>query len=178
MKPHVAQTIEDIELKIGFLQRLADALRNFDSVTSIGAPAVAAAAAAVVETPKPRRGRPRLVKTPESATPPLRKPIGEKINKANRLEPANPLSPRMVNAGRTIAEPFGADDLRKAAGGVAYSSAANSITRWLAKKWLERVGHGQYKRTAQFGQEDVPTDLQKLHAQIRGEVDAANSEKD
>ena len=37
MQPHIQKTIEDIDLKIGFLQRLRAALQTFDSPAAVGA---------------------------------------------------------------------------------------------------------------------------------------------
>lgn len=186
MQSHIARTIEDIELKIGFLQRMVDALRTFGNAADVGAPIPVdrAEVPAVALSPEPRRrGRkPRLEKNP--ATPPQSAPVGARINQAHKVSAKErmtsyaPLSPAMLKAGKTVSEPFDADTLGKHVGGVSYQTAANALTRWAAKKWITRVSPGRYQRTAEFGQDHVPSDLEALHRQIRGEVEAAKSEED
>jgi hypothetical protein len=163
MQPHIQRTVEDIDLKIGFYQRLRDALVNFGSVTQLGdtTPAAAAIAAKtpVEKTPavsRPKRKYTRRAKSP--STPPEkrakseRKPKaasqGEKINGA-----ITPMSPRAIAAGSRLKEPFSAGDVAASLNGDT-KLGGNTLTRWLVKGWVVRADRGQYTRTAAFGVQD------------------------
>lgn len=137
MQPHIARTIEDIELKIGFLRRLAEALRSFDTVAAVGAavpeaPRAQARAIQAGPIPNGRTGTRRLI---TQACRPGRRG-GETL--------------RLVAVVEKLDEPITILAIAAAAN-VDNKKASNFITCSVKKGWLSRVNKGQYRRLAGFG---------------------------
>lgn len=176
MKPHIAQTIEDIELKIGFLQRLAGALRELGTVTDLSRPP-ASSSEPVPVTPIP------------TARTAARLAMGEKINRATKpRREAGPveksgggkhdLQDRIRNAlaAGKIVEPFHsvalADALKLDRVPVTSALKALEISGELTlagKDGLKKL----YRRTNKLKKPGEPSAGEKLLAEIHQEIASA-----
>jgi hypothetical protein len=147
MEPHIARTIEDIELKIGFLQRLAQALRGFDSATAVGAPLGPNLIDRPHEAPVEKNGhaKPRLARSSRTAT--VLAPPAMRACKPTRKSAE---TDRIAKAVEKMLEPLTAPLIASKAN-VDLKRASNFITFSLAKGWLVRAGRGEYKRSKVFG---------------------------
>jgi len=168
MKPHIAQTIEDIELKIGFLQRLAGALRSFDDVTAVGA-----------SVPETARGDARPTSNGHAKVA-LPKPAGG--GRGLNLRGCKPSKRgaemmRVVALVETMPEPITAPKIAEAAS-VNAKKAANFIQACQRKGWLGKIKFGEYRRLAGFGGGVLGGGGEQLLAEIHAEIDAAKPKKD
>lgn len=158
MQPHIQRTIEDIELKIGFLQRVAEALRHFDSAAAVGAPFVSPPAAINGHTPpqaKLEGGR----KNGQS------KPLMRACKPARGAEE----SLRIAGIVKKLAEPFNTADVASKAV-IEHKKASNWITVSVKKGWLVRASAGHYKRTPLFAGNNPG---EQILADIHKEIESA-----
>lgn len=161
MQPHIERTIEDIELKIGFLRRMADALRSFGTAADIGA---------ALPAPEP----PVLKSAREN---------GHRINKpAPAMKACRPSARgketiRLVAIVEKMPEPFTAPAIAAKAG-VDNKKAGNFITASLRKGWLTQVKRGEYKRLAGFGGGVLGGGGEGLLAEIHREIDSQKPKAD
>lgn len=84
---------------------------------------------------------------------------------------------RMIQLGRGLKEPFGTVALMQAAG-IELKAAGNTLTQWLLKDWILRVGRGQYRRSKAFGggsrlATGTPKGGEQMLAEIHKEIEAA-----
>jgi hypothetical protein len=138
MQPHIAKTIEDIELKIAFLQRMAHHLKNFGAVFDVGgAPAVENGHALPIATPVENSHARRN---------------GLKALRVRNCKPSKhgAETTRIVGVVGKMLEPVTATLIASKAN-VDPKRAANFITFSLKKGWLSRAGRGEYSRTKVFG---------------------------
>lgn len=184
MQPHIARTIEDIDLKIGFLQRLKSALENFDSPVSLANPPIVT----VTSNGNGAEAKPRQAKTPIAHTPP-RKVMGRPRKQAVGERSADQDEVQTVPAAFRAVLPefdgeFSSRDIAHKATqrfprlaakiSIATAVTLNSLS---AAGEIERIGKngrfGVYRRVRSTG-----ADLQKLHREIHEEIDAAKPKND
>jgi hypothetical protein len=91
-----------------------------------------------------------------------------------KADTLTPMHPKVIAIAGQLKEPFDAIKLQNAAS-MGLKTASNAITRWLLKGWVKRVDYGLYARTAKFGGasgDPEIAEVNKLHQQIRGEMEA------
>lgn len=107
--------------------------------------------------PKPKVGPPPNPPPVAVAPAPLPKPIPAPPPK-QAPEPegsnlnATPLADEGIRIGRTLLEPFSANDLAARLDGLDNTKRSyNWLAAWKRKGWVETVGFGIYRRSATFG---------------------------
>ena len=160
MKPHIEQTISDLNNEIAQLEDIISFLRKREA------------------------GQPMAVRQPEASSP-ISQPerTGDHPGTGFRAatEPEQDIvlkkkrhGQRTLDAARRLTQPFGADDLVQAAG-ITLCNANGYIHRWKIKGWIAPDAPGQYRRTPDFG--GVTTRNTTLLEEIHAEIEAKKAQE-
>lgn len=150
MNPIISQAIADLELEELRIRKAIDALRRLTVANA-------------TSEPQRRSRRPRKLFQADSVAKREPRKLLQADGNGRSAQPAtvadadsgqrpfaSPNSTAIYKALRSIPEPFTAESLAVASG-VENKAAANAITRWKDKGWVENTGEtGEYRRGAKM----------------------------